>query len=156
MVESRERASGDLILCFALRHLRAEREILVLKVKGQNFYTFPPYAKRPLGDLDSHMSWHESGERHAVVRFRNGRVWREAERTRKESTVKLQRPDAFKGVGPLFHSGVTPFQFLELPRVGTNPGYSIVLDTEASNFRDDFIVIRVYLVEPGAEGSPLC
>jgi hypothetical protein len=153
MTETTEKASDKLILCFVLRHLGAEREILVLKVKGQNFYAFPPYAKKPLGNLDFHMSWHESGERHAVVRFSNGHAWKEDAMMRKKSAVKLQPPAALKGVAPLFHSGVIPFQFLDLPQIGTNPGYSIVLDTEAANFRDDFIVIRAYLVEPGAEGN---
>ncbi len=72
-------------LCIALRHLGPDREILVLKVKGQNFYAFPPYAKKPLGPHDVHMSWHESGERHAVASY-NGR---KDEKTRKDSLVKM-------------------------------------------------------------------
>jgi hypothetical protein len=35
--------------------------------------------------------------------------------------------------------------------VGTNAGHSILLDADRANFRDDYIIIRVYLVEPGAE-----
>ena len=91
---------GELVLCFALRHLGTEREILVLKV-GKDFYAFPPYAKKPLGNLDSHMSWHKSGERHAVSRFYDGHVWKKDARTQEQSTVKLQPPAALKGVGPL-------------------------------------------------------
>ncbi len=65
--------------------------------------------------------------------------------------MKLHSPAALKGVGPLYHSGVFAFQFLDLPPVGTNQGDSVVLDAETASFRDDFIVMRVYLVEPGAE-----
>jgi hypothetical protein len=151
MVESSKRASGELVLCFALRHLGTEREILVLKVRGKDFYAFPPYAKKPLGSLDNHMSWHESGERHAVSRFYDGHEWKKDARMQKESAVKLHPPAALKGVGPLYHSGVFPFQFLDLLPVGTNLGHLVVLDAEGANFRDDFIVMRVYLVEPGAE-----
>ena len=151
MVKSRQRASGELVLCFALRHLGTEREILVLKVKGNNFYGFPPYAKKPIGPVDCHISWHESGERHAVSRFYDGHVWKKDVRMQRKSAVKLHPPAALKGVGPLYHSGVFAFQFHDLPPVGTNQGDSVVLDAESVSFRDDFIVTRVYLVEPGAE-----
>jgi hypothetical protein len=93
------------------------------------------------------MSWHESGERHAVSSY-NGR---KDEKTRKESVVKMQPPATLKGAGPLFHTGVFPCQFPSLPPVGTNKGESVVLDADAASFRDDFIVVKVYLVEPGAE-----
>jgi hypothetical protein len=145
------RVSSELILCFALRHLGAEREILVLKAKGKNFYAFPPYAKKPIGPVDCHMSWHESGERHAVSQFYDGHVWKKDVRMQRKSAVKLHPPAALKGVGPLYHSGVFAFQFHDLPPVGTNQGDSVVLDAESVSFRDDFIVTRVYLVEPGAE-----
>lgn len=65
--------------------------------------------------------------------------------------MKLRPPAELKGVGPLYHSGVFAFQFHHLPLVGTNQGDSVVLDAESATFRDDFIVTRVYLVEPGAE-----
>jgi hypothetical protein len=45
-----------------------EREILSLKARGYNFHVFTPYAKKPIGAVDCHMSWHASGERHATVR----------------------------------------------------------------------------------------
>lgn len=54
-------------------------------------------------------------------------------------------------MGELYHSGVFYSQFPELLPVGTNQGISVVLDAEMAHFRDDFTVIRVYLVEPGAE-----
>jgi len=71
------KASGELVLCFALRHLGSEREILVLKVAPERkcvpeqkyFLACPPYAKEPFGNLDCHMTWHASGERHAVSRL---------------------------------------------------------------------------------------
>jgi hypothetical protein len=131
--------------------LGAEREIVVLKVDGNDFYAFPPYAKKPLGNVDGHMSWHASGKRHAVFRIRRGCGWEKDKRMQKKSTVKISPPPMLKGVGPLYHSGVFAFQFLDLLPVGTNQGQLVVLDAECASFRDDFIVMRVYLVEPGAE-----
>jgi hypothetical protein len=143
--------SGEFVLCVALRHLGAEREVVVLKEKENNFYAFPPYAKKPLGNSDSHMSWHKSGERHAVSRICSGRKWTKDARAQAESTVRMKPPSELKGVAPLYHSGIFLDGFLELPQVGTNAGHSILLDADRANFRDDYIIIRVYLVEPGAE-----
>jgi hypothetical protein len=42
--EVRERASDELILVFAVRHLSVEREVLVLKVRNEDFYAFSPYS----------------------------------------------------------------------------------------------------------------
>lgn len=153
MMSSRKRASGGLTFCFALRHLGAEREIVVVKVDGNNFYAFPPYAKKPLGDVDGHMSWHASGERHAVFSIRRGRGWEKDKRMQKKSMVKLSPPPMLNGVGALFHSSIFYSRFLELWPVGTNEGRSVVLNAETAHFKDDFTVIRVYLVEPGAETS---
>jgi len=152
MTASKNTAS-NLTFCFALRHLGAEREIVVLKAKGNNFHAFTPYAKEPLGDVDCHMSWHASGERHAVSRIRRGHTWIKDKRTQRESAVVLSPPPMLKGVGPLFHSGIFPAEFLGLLPVGTNKGISVVLDAKAAKFRDDFTVIRVYLVEPGMEAD---
>ena len=151
MMAFRKWASSRLTFCVALRHLGTEREIVVLKVDGNNFYAFPPYAKKPLGDVDGHMSWHASGERHAVFRIRRGRGWEKDTRMQKKSTVKISPPPMLKGVGALYHSGIFYFQFPALPSVGTNEGTSVVLNAERAHFRNDFTVIRVYLVEPGAE-----
>lgn len=151
MVESGKGQSRDFTLCVALRHLGVEREILVLKHKENNFYAFPPYSKKPLGCVDTHMSLHASGERHAVWRFFDGRVWKQDAKMRQESTVKLKPPSELNGVVPLFHSGIFLGQFVDLPPVGTNMGDLILLDAEGANFRDDFMVARIYLVEPGAE-----
>jgi hypothetical protein len=146
-----KRASNGLTFCFALRHLGIEREIVVLKVDKNDFYAFPPYAKKPLGDVDGHMSWHASGERHAVFRVRRGSGWEKDKRMQKKSAVKLASPPMLKGVGALYHSSIFYSRFLELWPVGTNKGISVILDAESAHFRDDFTVIRVYLVEPGAE-----
>lgn len=104
-----------------------------------------------MGDIDCHMSWHESGERHAVSRIRRGNKWVKDKRTQRESVVMLPPPLMLNGVGPLYHSGIFLSEFLGLLPIGTNKGTSVVLDAEAANFRDDFTVIRVYLVEPGTE-----
>jgi hypothetical protein len=148
-----EKASATLTFCFALRHLGTEREIVVLKVKGNNFYAFPPYAKKPFGNVDGHMSWHASGERHAVFRIRRLCGWDMDKRMQKKSTVKMSAPPMLKGVGALYHSGIFYSQFHDLQPVGSNKGISVVLNAERANFRDDFVGIRVYLVEPGAEAS---
>ena len=141
----------ELVLCFALRLCGIEREILILKAKGQNFYAFPPYAKEPFGIFDRHMSWHESGQRHAVMSVSNGSEWKKDQTMQKQSTVNVGPPMSIKGAGPLYHSGIFRGKFLEGLPVGTNQGHSIVLDADAAKFRDDFIVIRAYLVEPEAE-----
>ena len=153
MIETTSKPSDELVLCFALRLFGIEREVLIVKAKGQNFYAFPPYAKEPFGSFDCHMSWHESGERHFVARVFNGREWKKDERTQSESAVNLGPPMSVKGTTPLYHSGIFCGQFPEYPPVGANQGLSVVLDTDAAKFRDDFIVIRVYLVETGAEDS---
>src|SRR5271170_99845 len=106
MAESTATATGEFVLCVALRHLGGEREVVVLKEKDNNFYAFPPYAKKPFGSFDFHMSWHESGERHAVSRLYNGRAWKKDARIQRESTVKLKPPADLKGVAPLFNAGV--------------------------------------------------
>jgi len=69
MIGTREQVTDELIFCIALRHLGAEREVLVVKEREQEFFAFPPYAKKPLGSFDVHMSWHKSGERHFTVRL---------------------------------------------------------------------------------------
>jgi hypothetical protein len=143
---------SEQVFIFALHHLGVEREVLALKVKRQNFYAFLPYSKKPLGPLDNHMSWHESGERHAVSKFYNGKEWREVESTRRESTVTLQPPSSFKGVGLLIHvvCGVG-VPFVELYPVHTNTGQLCILDAEAAGFRNDAFFVRAYIVEPGQE-----
>ena len=134
--------------CVVLRHLGIEREIVVLKARGYNFYVFTPYAKKPIGPSDVHMSWHELGERHATVRV-NGRL--EAE-FRKKSTVKLCRPAELNGVVAIYHSGIMNIdEFARAFPIGTNQGQVLLLDATAAGFSDAFIVIRVYGVSPGAE-----
>ena len=66
----------------------------------------------------------------------DARAWNEDARTKKESSVKLQRRGAFKGEGSLAHSRVSPIQFPKLTQVGTKPGDSVALDTEASEGHD--------------------
>jgi hypothetical protein len=152
MIGAQNSSTGNRTLIFALRHLQAEREILVLKVAGQNFYAFPPYAKVPLGGLDNHMSWHRSGERHATSKYFDGKQWKELVSTRRESRIKLQPPYALKGVGFLCHivCGVG-VPFMELYPLHTNTGEICLLDAEAAGFRDDAFFVRAYLIEPGAQ-----
>jgi len=151
MIGTTEQVTDELIFCIALRHLGAEREVLVVKEREQEFFAFPPYAKKPLGSFDVHMSWHKSGERHFTVRLFNGHKWKKHKSTQEKSRVNLGAPANLKGVGDLYRSGIFLHQFLDYPPVGTNLGSSLVLDAESANFRDDFIAIRVYLVEAGRE-----
>jgi hypothetical protein len=143
---------SEQVFVFALRHLGIEREVLVLKAKNRDFHAFLPYSKKPSGPLDNHMSWHESGERHAVSKYYDGNEWREVESTRRESTVKLQPPSSLKGVGLLIHivCGIG-VPFAELYPLHTNTGELCVLDAEAAGFRDDAFFVRAYIVEPGEE-----
>ena len=136
-----------------LRHLCVEREIVALKAKGYNFYAFPPYAKKPFGSVDVHMSWHESGERHATVRF-NGRQGSHEAAFQKNSIVKLSPPCDLRGVVELYHSGIMNIdEFTNSFPIGTNQGQVALLDATAAGFRDAFIVIRVYAVSPGTENQ---
>ena len=140
--------SNELVRVFALRLLGEKREIIVLKEKGQDFYAFPPYAKKPLGDLDNHMSWHESGERHAVTKYRK----KEIKSVRNKSEMHLQTPSSLKGAGLLCHIVCGVFNsFVDLHSIGTNDGQLVVLDAEAAGFRDDAFFVRAYLVGPGEE-----
>jgi hypothetical protein len=68
-----------------------------------------------------------------------------------KSRVNLGAPANLKGVADLYHSGIFLHQFLDFPLVGTNLGCSLVLDADSATFRDDFIAIRVYLVEASRE-----
>lgn len=153
MVETIDKSPEELVLCFALRLFGVEREILVVKANGQNFYAFPPYAKKPFGSFDCHISWHASGERHAVMSVVNGRKRKKDARMQRDSTVNLGSPVSIRGAGLLCHSPVFRGKFLEGLPVGTNEGRSIVLDADVAKFRNDFMVIRAYLVEPGATDS---
>src|SRR5437879_3063813 len=118
----------ELVLCFALRLFGVEREILVLKAKGQNFHAFPPYAKEPFGIFDCHISWHASGKRHAVMSVFNGSEWKKDPTMQMESTVNVGPPMSIQGAAPLYHSGIFRGKFMEELPTGTNRGRSIVLD----------------------------
>jgi hypothetical protein len=143
--------TGELVFRFALLYMGAEREILVLKVEQEEFLAFPPYAKNPIGPFDVHMTWHRSGERHFTARRYSGRKWRTHKETQRKSAINLGPPAELKGIAPLYHSGVFRGKSLESFPVGTNPGYSILLDADRANFREDFICIRAYLVEAGTD-----
>jgi hypothetical protein len=140
-----------MVLCIALRHLGIEREILVLKKgKGDNFHLFPPYAIKGIGNVDVHMSWHESGERHFAVKL-NGHQGKEETAIQEKSIVNLCPPSELQGVVQLYKSGIFLNHFDESLPVGTNEGQVVLLDATAAGFRDDFIAINVYAVSPGAE-----
>lgn len=143
------------------------RELLIVKVKGNNFYLF--LASAIDSPVDAHNSWHASGEFHAAFKIHGKRgqpkpVRRVYIPTPDGKQPKIEderfpiypkqnrvRPSELKGVGRLLQSGLFLGQFPELPPVGAHEGESIVLDADAENFRNDAIFANVYLVEPGAE-----
>ena len=150
--------SGEWVV--VLRHLGIEREILVLKAKGQEFHAFCPNGKAG-GDIEVHSSYHGSGERHLVMKRLAGRSWIEdkwprpenglEETMRRQTATQLQPPAVLRGTELLFGCNVFAGQFPQLKPVGTNSGEQIVIDAEAEGFRDDFTMVRAYLVGPSRE-----
>jgi hypothetical protein len=62
-------------IVIGLRHLGLEKELLVLKIKGEDYYAFLPSGKAGLTDIDNHVSYHRSGRRHMVVKRYDGTEW---------------------------------------------------------------------------------
>ncbi len=122
------------------------RELVGVKTtpKG-DIYVFPPYARTPIPLVDVHMSKHASGERHLRVRF-NGKC-----HPTPETKMKLQPASNFSGVELVSHNPLFKGQFPILPPLGSNRGKIVELDANSAGFRDDFLAIRVYLVEPNKE-----
>ncbi len=148
------RSRATVTSVIAVRFLGAEREIEVLKEEAGNFYVFPPAAKRPLGDVDWHMSWHASGERHHAARVRNAGKWEKTPGIRRDTKMVVQKPVEIAGAELLLKSGVfSAAMFLHLPTVGTNDGELVILDADRAGFVNDAFFWRVYLVCPGAEGQ---
>lgn len=149
--------STDSEFVFAIQFRSLVREISVVKAtpKGE-FFAFTPYARVPNmvkgvthrdahPSVDIHMSKHRSGERHLTVKLGGKR------HPLPESKVELQPTTTFSGVELLSHSPLLKGQFLDLPPLGTNRGKVVLLDTDSAGFRDDFLAVRVYLVEPGRD-----
>jgi len=167
LMNSRPAAADELNLCYALRHLGEVREILVLKIKGHDFYAFPVYALD--GPVDAHNSWHESGVFHASFKIHSKRgqprpvrrmyiptldgapASEQNEKFPDFPDTRRARPAELKGVGRLLQSCLFLHQFPELSPVGTHAGELVVLDAESANFKDDAIFANVYLVAPDAE-----
>jgi hypothetical protein len=157
------KTASELRTVIALRNLGLEREILVLKCKGQDFYALLPAGESGQGDCRIHFSLHESGERHVVAESRgcDGK-WREDKwlsrgaepaTMRKQTKTQLQRPAALKDALLLARCSILYGQFRDLRPIGANRGELIVLDAEAAHFRDDFTIASAYVVEPGCEDS---
>ena len=72
---------------------------------------------------------------------------------REQTKVQLQRPAALRGAHLLGGCNILAGQFPDLRPVGTNRGELIVLDGEAAHFRDDFTMVRAYVVELGCEDA---
>jgi hypothetical protein len=142
---------------FAIQLLGDVREILVVKAttKGE-FFAFPVYSRVPallknitgrdaVPAVDLHASKHSSGERHLRVKLGGKRI------PMPQSVARLQSSTGFRGVELLVHMPLLKDQFRDLPVVGTNKGKPILLDADSAHFRDDFIAVRAYLVEPGKD-----
>jgi hypothetical protein len=161
MPRAEMKTSSKLVITIALRHLGIEREVLVLKAKGEDFYAFLPGSLSGLGHCKIHFSFHGSGRRHMVVESRtredewDEEKWprRGAEPTtmREQTKVQLQRPAAIRGAQLFGHCGILYGQFPDLHPVGTSPGELIVLDAQDAHFRDDYTIARAYVVEPGCD-----
>jgi hypothetical protein len=148
---------------FAIRLGGEEREILEVKATSKSeFFAFPVYARHPalLKDVtgrdahpsvDLHISKHRSGERHLTAKLA-GRHLRALKSGRiPESITKLQPPTSLRGVELLTHMPLLKGQFSDLPLVDRKKHSPILLDADSSHFRDDFLAVRAYLVEPGKE-----
>ena len=66
---------AELNIVIGLRHLGLERELVVLKVKAENYYVFLPSGRAGISDVENHVSYHRSGRRHMVARRHNGSEW---------------------------------------------------------------------------------
>ncbi len=162
MTRAARNTFDEVFLVTALRHLGIEREILVLKAEGENFYAFLPGALSGLDHCKIHFSFHRSGRRHMVAESIDEGEWREdkwprhgaqPETMREQTKTQLPPPAALRGAQLFGHCGIVFGQFPDLRPVGTNHGELIVLDAEAAGFRDDFTIVRAYVVEPGREDA---
>jgi hypothetical protein len=130
----------------AIRFAGEIRELIGLKTTANgDIYAFPPLARVPVPPVNVHMSKHRSGERHLSVRLKGKR------HPTPETKAKLQPTSNFSGVELLSHNPLFKGQFPNLPPLGTNRGKIVQLDADLAGFRDDFLAVRVYLVEPNKE-----
>lgn len=147
-------APNDLLTVIALRHLGCEREVVVLKVKGEDFYVFLPRGLSGLGPYEIHYTLHKSGEQHMRVKefLESEGKWKLTEIGAK-AEAQLQPPAELRGACRLGRSGIFGGHFPDLRPVGTNDGELIMLDAEAAHFRDVYTVVGAYVVEPGCEDA---
>jgi hypothetical protein len=153
---SSQTRQATLEFVFAIQLAGEVREILVVKATAKHeFFAFPVYSRVPallknvtgrnaVPAIDVHASKHSSGERHLRVKLGGKRL------AIPQNVAWLQSP-TLRGVELLVHMPLFKYQFRDLPVVGTNKGKSILLDADSTRFRDDFIAIRAYLVEPGKD-----
>ena len=166
MAESREAVSGELILCFALRHLGDVRELLILKVKGNNFYLFLASAidrsrltytlpgTNQVSPTSITRSTASGGSRRRAVGVVHSHAGRKSAAERGRGIPDEAKQGAAFGTQERGPTPAIRSLSRSIPRTSPrqNPrGESVVLDAEAENFTDDFIAANVYLVEPGAE-----
>jgi hypothetical protein len=130
----------DLVQVIALRHLGVERKLFTWKVKGHDFYVNLSHHKK----LNTHISWHESGEFHYKVRY--------APELPRQTRRQLGPPAKLKGVALVCHivCGVG-VPFIELKPIPPGQKHLVMIDAEVANFRDAPFFARVYLVEPGQQ-----
>jgi hypothetical protein len=154
LVEMSAKPLGNRIyFVVVLRHLGLEREIAAVKVDRKNVCAFTPYSLDDRIGLDNHVTYHASGERHVVSKYRVGRKMRDVLEVREKSAVHLQRPANLKGAVQLYFSGDPLGQFAGLRARGTGMGEPILLDGENAGFREGPFVLKIYAVEPGNEAS---
>ncbi|MFQ5777494.1 MAG: hypothetical protein ACE5IP_05755 [Terriglobia bacterium] len=137
----------------ALRLGGAERKLFKVKVtrKG-NYFVFLRYSNPPKGfpPLDIHMSYFYTGERHLTVKERGKRHPGTA-----QTMVTRQPTSTLKGIeellpgAPLFKGQFPTLELLHARE--KNAKNDILLDGDAKGLRDDYLLIRVFLVEPHQE-----
>jgi len=130
----------------SIRFQGEERKFCRLKAdKSGNFYALD--LAEPLL-LDRHYSYHTSGERHFITQgdtVRGSRI--------KCYVEKRQATTVLRQVEQLLKSGAGPSDFQTLPRMERSSCKIILLDADASGFRNEWFGINIYIMEEGKEGK---
>ena len=137
-----------------LRHLGLERRMAVLKVKWQDFYAFAPYCFDDSADTDFHISYHETGERHAksIRRHPIDGKMRSAPGVWPETVVHFKPPEYLRGAVQIYLSGDPLGLFRGLKSAYRGMGEQILIDVEKAGFLENPFVMKIYVVERGNEG----
>ncbi len=97
--------------------------------------------------LDRHMSYHQDGRRHLTVKA-GGKKHPGTAKTvaMRQPTSDLKGVEALLPGAPLFK-----WQFSTLEPLSEGDDNLILLDADTAGFRDDYLLLRAFLVEPHQE-----